>query len=97
MLLTGLRRRLQPTSQAGFAAADRIAAGGLLHGHHVAVSMALGFLFQGAGQLTFSTSNEAVAALLISLFPRFPLHPGDQRCHLQVSPSCSSPCSCASR
>lgn len=81
---TGLRRRLQPTTQKGLASSDRVAAGGLLHGHHVAVSMALGFLFLGAGQLTFSTSNEAVAALVISLFPVFPQHPGDHRCHLQV-------------
>ena len=48
------------------------------------ISLALGFLFLGAGQQTFSTSNEAVAALVVALFPRFPQSPGDQRCHLQV-------------
>ena len=48
------------------------------------ISLALGFLFLGAGQQTFATSNEAVAALVVALFPRFPQSPGDQRCHLQV-------------
>ena len=81
----GLRRRLQPTKQTGFLPSDRAAAGGLLHGHHVAVSLALGFLFLGAGQQTFATSNEAVAALIVSVFPRFPQGPADHRCHLQVS------------
>ena len=33
-----LRRRLQPAKQTGFASGDRAAAGGLLHGHHVAVT-----------------------------------------------------------
>ena len=50
----------------------------------MAVSMALGFLFYGAGTRTFGTSNAAVAALVVSLFPRFPLSPTDHRCHLQV-------------
>ena len=54
------------------------------------ISLALGFLFLGAGQQTFSTSNEAVAALVVSLFPRFPQSPGDQRCHLQVRPCAPS-------
>jgi hypothetical protein len=43
-----------------------------------------GFLFLGAGRRTFATSNEAVAALLISVFPRFPTSTSDNRCHLQV-------------
>lgn len=46
--------------------------------------MALGFLFMGAGTLTFGTSPEAVAALVISLFPRMPASTTDHRCHLQV-------------
>jgi anaphase-promoting complex subunit 1 len=33
---------------------------------------------------TFSTSNSAIAALLITLYPRLPSGPNDNRCHLQV-------------
>jgi anaphase-promoting complex subunit 1 len=58
--------------------------GGLAYGNHMAMSMAVGFLFLGAGARTFSTNNEAVAALLISVFPRFPTATSDNRCHLQV-------------
>lgn len=46
--------------------------------------MAIGFLFLGGGMRTFSTSNSAVAALLIALYPRLPTGPNDNRCHLQV-------------
>ncbi len=58
--------------------------GGVQYGNHMAVGMAIGFLFMGAGARTFSTSKSAVAALVISLFPRYPQSPSDQRCHLQV-------------
>ena len=51
---------------------------------HAAVSMALGFLFLGGGGRTFATDNASVAALVVSLFPRFPMSPTDQRCHLQA-------------
>lgn len=47
-------------------------------------SLALGFLFMGAGSLTFGTSPQAAAALAISLFPRWPASTADQRCHLQA-------------
>ncbi|KMZ75837.1 hypothetical protein ZOSMA_10G01050 [Zostera marina] len=33
---------------------------------------------------TFSTGNSAVAALLITMYPRFPRDPNDNRCHLQA-------------
>nr|POE84850.1 anaphase-promoting complex subunit 1 [Quercus suber] len=33
---------------------------------------------------TFSTSNSSVAALLITLYPRLPTGPNDNRCHLQA-------------
>lgn len=59
-------------------------AGAVFYGNHVAISMCLGFLFYGAGSKTFSTSKSSVAALVISLFPRLPLSPSDNRCHLQV-------------
>ena len=60
-------------------------AGAVFFGNHMAINMALGFLMYGAGGRTFGTSKPAVAALVISLFPRFPLSPTDNRCHLQVS------------
>ena len=61
-------------------------AGAVFYGNHMATSLALGFLFYGAGSRTFNTSKPSVAALVISLFPRFPLSPSDNRCHLQASP-----------
>jgi len=87
-LLRGLRRRLAPVPTAAAASLGHTApfsgAGGLSYGNHMAVSMALGFLFLGGGQLTFSTSKEAVAALLVALYPRVPQTPADNRFHLQA-------------
>ncbi len=60
-------------------------AGAVFYGNHMATSLALGFLFYGAGSRTFNSSSSSVAALVISLFPRFPLSPSDNRCHLQVA------------
>ncbi|XWS56745.1 hypothetical protein CRYUN_Cryun09bG0111900 [Craigia yunnanensis] len=48
------------------------------------VSLAIGFLFLGGGMRTFSTSNSSIAALLITLYPRLPTGPNDNRCHLQA-------------
>lgn len=48
------------------------------------VSLAIGFLFLGGGMWTFSTSNSSIAALLLTLYPRLPTGPNDNRCHLQV-------------
>ncbi|MED6170431.1 hypothetical protein PIB30_030855 [Stylosanthes scabra] len=48
------------------------------------VSLATGFLFLGGGMRTFSTNNSAIAALLITLYPRLPTGPNDNRCHLQA-------------
>ncbi|KAL0341266.1 UNVERIFIED_CONTAM: Anaphase-promoting complex subunit [Sesamum radiatum] len=53
-------------------------------GTQMAVSLAIGFLFLGGGMWTFSTSNSSVAALLITLYPRLPTGPNDNRCHLQA-------------
>ncbi|ERN05300.1 anaphase-promoting complex subunit 1 isoform X1 [Amborella trichopoda] len=58
--------------------------GHINYGSQMAVSMAIGFLFLGGGMRTFSTGNNAIAALLISLYPRLPTGPNDNRCHLQV-------------
>lgn len=60
------------------------------YGAHASVSMALGFLCLGGGAASFGTSNEAVAALLIALYPRLPSTPQDNRSHLQVRDSCKA-------
>ncbi|KAJ1262414.1 hypothetical protein BS78_09G105800 [Paspalum vaginatum] len=63
----------------------RISAEGQVnYGLQMAVSLAIGFLFLGGGTHTFSTQNSAIAALLISLYPRLPTGPNDNRCHLQA-------------
>lgn len=49
------------------------------YGHHMAFNMAMGLLFLGGGELTLSRSNEAIAALVIALFPRFPATPDDNQ------------------
>ena len=51
----------------------------------IQVSLAIGFLFLGGGMRTFSTSDSSIAALLITLYPRLPTVPNDNRCHLQVT------------
>ncbi|KAF8305830.1 hypothetical protein DL93DRAFT_2172426 [Clavulina sp. PMI_390] len=48
-------------------------------GAHIATHMALGFLFLGGGRYTLGISNAAIACLVVSLFPRFPLHSNDTR------------------
>jgi anaphase-promoting complex subunit 1 len=54
------------------------------YGFNMAIHMAIGFLFLGAGKYTFSTSNLSIAGLLISLYPWFPEAPNDNRYHLQA-------------
>lgn len=87
-LLRGLRRRLAPVPAAMAATTGQNPAfsgvGGLTYGNHMAISMALGFLFLGSGKQTFGTSNSAIAALLVALFPKFPQTPVDNRFHLQA-------------
>ncbi|KAK4359004.1 hypothetical protein RND71_021233 [Anisodus tanguticus] len=58
--------------------------GHLSFGYQMAVSLAIGFLFIGGGMQTFSTSKSSIAALLITLYPRLPTGPNDNRCHLQL-------------
>ena len=57
----------------------------LTYGNHMAIGMALGFLFLGGGRGTLNTSNLAIAALVISLYPHFPLNSTDNRYHLQAA------------
>lgn len=54
------------------------------YGFQMAVSLATGFLFLGGGMRTFSTNSSSIAALLITLYPRLPMGPNDNRCHLQA-------------
>ncbi|CAG8474689.1 1003_t:CDS:2 [Acaulospora colombiana] len=54
------------------------------YGTHMMTSMALGFLFLGGGNFTLSTSNKAIAGLVCSLFPRYPIETYDNRAHLQA-------------
>ncbi|KAH8030098.1 hypothetical protein HPB51_006530 [Rhipicephalus microplus] len=56
----------------------------VLYGSYLATHMALGFLFLGGTELTLSTRPMAIAALLCSLFPCFPIHSSDNRYHLQA-------------
>ena len=53
------------------------------YGNHMAIHMALGMVFLGGGELTLGRSNEAIAALVMSIFPRFPNSSQDNQYHLQ--------------
>ena len=50
----------------------------------MATAMSIGFLFMGGGRVTFGTSNQCIASLVASLFPRFPVTPLDDQGHLQA-------------
>lgn len=54
------------------------------YGSQMAIHMALGFLFLGAGRYTISRTPHAIAALICALFPKFPTHSNDNRYHLQA-------------
>jgi anaphase-promoting complex subunit 1 len=54
------------------------------YGHHMAIGMAIGLLFLGAGRHSLSTSNKAIAALLIAFFPSYPATTLDNRYHMQA-------------
>lgn len=49
------------------------------YGSHMAIHMALGFLFLGAGRYTISQSPEAIGALICALYPKFPNYSNDNR------------------
>ncbi|KIW02860.1 uncharacterized protein PV09_05913 [Verruconis gallopava] len=53
------------------------------YGSHLAVHMALGALFLGAGTFTFGTSNLAIASLICAFYPLFPIDVTDNKAHLQ--------------
>ncbi|TPX34860.1 hypothetical protein SmJEL517_g02637 [Synchytrium microbalum] len=54
------------------------------YGDHMATNMALGFLFMGGGTMTLGTTNSAIASLILSVYPRWPMSKDDNRCHLQA-------------
>ncbi|ROV88159.1 hypothetical protein VSDG_09294 [Cytospora chrysosperma] len=54
------------------------------YGSHMAAHLATGALFLGSGTATFSTSNLAIASLLIAFYPLFPSGIQDNRAHLQA-------------
>ncbi|POS73766.1 hypothetical protein DHEL01_v207839 [Diaporthe helianthi] len=54
------------------------------YGSHLAAHLAIGALFLGSGTVTFSTSNLAIASLLIAFYPLFPTGIQDNRAHLQA-------------
>lgn len=56
----------------------------ILYGSHMASGMALGLLYLGGATYTLSTSNTAVAALVSSLVPIFPVTTIDNVFHLQA-------------
>jgi len=56
----------------------------LTYGHHMCIGMALGLLFLGGGNYALARSDEAIAMLVISMFPRFPAHSQDNQYHLQA-------------
>jgi len=53
-------------------------------GQHLAGALSLGLLCLGGGTQTLGTSNEAVAALVVALYPSLPSSPDDNRVHLQA-------------
>jgi anaphase-promoting complex subunit 1 len=67
-ILLSLHRRTSPQS----------------YGSHLAINMAIGLLFLGAGDLSLSNNNESVAVLIAALYPKFPLTARDNRYHLQA-------------
>lgn len=54
------------------------------YGTHLSVSMAVGLLFLGGGNLTLSNSASSVAALLIAFYPCWPRDFSDNADHLQI-------------
>ena len=54
------------------------------YGTHMATGAAIGLLFLGNGQYSLSNSNEAIAALVCSLYPVWPEGANDNQYHLQA-------------
>jgi hypothetical protein len=54
------------------------------YGFNMAIHMAIGFLGLGSGGYTFGKGDLDIAALLISIYPHFPLDLNDNQYHLQA-------------
>ena len=54
------------------------------YGYNQAIHQSIGFLFLGAGSLTFSSSLQSIAALYITIYPIFPANPNDNEKYLQA-------------
>lgn len=54
------------------------------YGFSMCIHMAMGFLFLGNCQYSFSSTDFSIAALLTAIYPRFPSTPSDNRYHLQA-------------
>jgi anaphase-promoting complex subunit 1 len=54
----------------------------------MAYGAAIGLLFLGGGTCTLGRSPEDIAALVLALFPRFPLTTSDNQHHLQALRHC---------
>jgi anaphase-promoting complex subunit 1 len=54
------------------------------YGSHMATHMAIGVLSLGCGTQTFTTSNLAIASLLVAFYPVFPDAVQDNKSHLQA-------------
>ena len=54
------------------------------YGFSMAIHMAIGFLFLGNCQYSFSSTDFSIAVLLAAVYPKFPSTPSDNRYHLQA-------------
>lgn len=54
------------------------------YGMHIAMHMAIGFLFLGGGCQTFGTSNIGLVGLLCAIYPQLPRDVNDNQYHLQA-------------
>lgn len=57
---------------------------GVKYGSHMAINAAIGMLFLGGGTCTLGNEPEDIAALLVALFPRFPMSTQDNQYHLKA-------------
>ncbi|KAJ0401522.1 hypothetical protein P43SY_009382 [Pythium insidiosum] len=56
----------------------------LTYGNHMALSMAIGLLFLGGGRATVSRSSDAIAMLVVALYPMAAMNTADNKYYLQA-------------
>ncbi|KAL0490041.1 anaphase-promoting complex subunit Apc1 [Acrasis kona] len=54
------------------------------YGFHMSLSMSIGLTFLGSGRCSLKTTNDSIAYLVMSLYPRFPMNSNDNKYHLQA-------------